>query len=191
MGSKIRLLFFVICSFLSAQSLAQNVNFAGVLGFRSMQMETDIAGASVNSKTGFQAGILLNVPLQSFLEVRSGVLYVQRHGEITNTAKGTVDINYAYFDVPAQLALRFNEAASVFGGTRFAFNQSKEVECSANASCEASSVKSVLFPIELGVEFRFLPQMGAELYYEYIPGELSANVQNMKTIGINLTFQFE
>lgn len=186
-----KFLILVLCGFWTHSSFAQNVNFSGLLGFRSMQMDTDIGGASTASKTGFQAGLLMNVPLKSVIEIRSGVLYVQRHGEIKNTGKGTVDINYSYFDVPAEIALRFNEAASIFGGTRFAFNQSREVECSALASCEASSVRSVLFPLEVGVEFRFLPQMGAELYYEYIPGELSANVQDMKTVGINLTFQFE
>jgi hypothetical protein len=185
-------LIFISTTMLSAHlAWGQSVNVAGALGFRSMQIDTDIRGASTPSRTGFEAGILMNVPLINGIEVRSGFLYVQRYAQIKNTAQGIVDINYAYFDIPATLAYRFADTASVFAGADIAFNQSPQVECSSSPNCEASEVKSVIFPLQVGVEFRFLPQMGAELFYEYIPGDISANVQNMKTVGINLTFQFE
>lgn len=176
----------------SSVALAQrDIQFGGLLGFRSGQTDTDVRGASTSSRSGWQFGVQTLFPIAPPIEVRSGFAYTQRFTEIKNTAQGTVTVDYSYFDVPLTVAYRFNEAASVFGGPVIAFNQSKEVSCTAAANCAASDVKSVIMPLQLGISFKFLPQMGGELYYEYISGDLSNNVQNMRTVGANLIFYFE
>lgn len=165
--------------------------FGGLLGFRSSQTDTDIRGASTVSRSSFQFGVQGLFPIVNQIEVRSGVVYTQRYTEIKNTAQGTVTVDYSYFDVPMTVAFRFSEAASVFAGPVISFNQAKEVTCSAQSNCSATDVKSVIMPLQAGVSFKFLPQVGAELYYEYISGDLSTNVQNMKTVGANFIYYFE
>ncbi len=175
---------------LSAKA-ASDIQFGALLGFRSSQSDTDIRGASTSSRTSYQFGALAFFPIVSQLEVRSGFIYSQRFTEIKNTAQGIVSVDYDYFDVPITLGFRFSEAALVFAGPVIAFNQSKEVSCTLQASCSAVDVKSVIMPLQLGIGFKFLPQIGAEAYYEYIAGDLSANVENMRTVGANLIFYFE
>lgn len=186
--------FFVLlfCTVVSASAFAEaDIQFGGLLGFRSSSTDTDIRGASTASRSGFQFGVQALLPITNKFEVRTGAIYSQRYAEIKNTAQGTVTIDYAYFDVPMTVGLRFNEAAAVFAGPVISFNFSKDVTCSLQTNCAAADVKSVIMPLQLGVSFKLLPQAGAELYYEYISGDLSANVQNMKTVGANFIYYFE
>jgi len=175
---------------LGAHAQAQ-IGFGVAAGFRSNQAETDINRAQVNSRTGTQFGVLGFFPIAKTFEVRSGFFYTQRYSEITNTASGIVSIDYSYFDVPLTVLMRLSEAAGIFAGPVFAFNQSKEVSCTNRASCAALDVKSVILPWQAGVGFKFLPQAGGELFFEYTPGDLSTNVSDMKTVGANFIFYFE
>lgn len=184
-------LIFVAAMLMPFLSWSQELGFSGILGVRSQQIDTDLRNATVDSKTSWQGGVLMSIPLRSVFELRSGFLYVQRYAQIGNTAKGNIDIEYAYVDVPLTVGLRLHDSVAIYGGPHVAFNQSKDIQCSRNASCEAENVKSVIWPWEFGVEVNFLSQLGAGLYYEYISGDLSDNVQEMKTVGLNLTFQFE
>lgn len=181
---------FIFILSLAAQAQSR-IEFGIAGGFRSMQVETDISSATTNSKTGYQVGPLAYLPLNDFWGLRTGFLYTQRFANLQNTNKGDVDIQYAYFDVPGTVMIRFADFAGAFAGPVLAFNQSKDVTCTKNAECAALDVKSIIVPWQLGLSFRFLSQLGAELYYEYVPGDLSTNVSNMKTVGGNLVFYFE
>jgi hypothetical protein len=177
--------------FLAAAQAQAQIGFGALIGMRSNQAETDIRNATVNSRTGTHFGVLALFPVVKALEVRTGFIYTQRYSEITNTASGVVSIDYSYFDVPMTLMYRFSEAAGVFGGPVIAFNQSKEVSCSKNTSCAALEVKSVVMPLQVGLNFKFAPQMGGEAFFEYTSGDLSTNVANMRSVGGNFVYYFE
>jgi hypothetical protein len=183
------LLFALIGLFLSPAY--SQIQFGGLLGYRSNQAETDIKSAHVNARGGIQFGIEGLVPLGNSFEIRSGFTYAQRYSEIQNTAQGTVSVDYAYIDVPATLMYRFVPAVGIFAGPVLGFNQSKNVNCSLAATCAAVDVQSVIIPWQLGLNFRFLSQMGAEIFYEYVPGDLSTNISDMKSVGGNLLIYFE
>lgn len=185
---KIIFLFSLIFSSLAAQA---QIQFGLAAGFRSGQAETNIQGATIPSETGMQFGAISYFPIQAPFGVRSGFLYTQRYSTIERTLSGTVDVDFAYFDVPLQGRMQFSDFGGVFAGPVLAFNQSKEVTCSNRANCAALDVRSFLLPLQLGLDFRFLPQVGGELYFEYVAGDLATSVSNMKTVGANVLFFFE
>lgn len=176
--------------FVSAHANAQELRYSGVLSLRSMDVQTDVDFARTENRTGISFGSFFELNSKSKFIVRSGVLYSQRYSRIENTNQGDVDVNYSYFDFPLHILLKVNPQIYFWGGTSVSFNFSKEIECSREVRCEASSVKSVVFPFVGGGGFWYLPELGAEIFYEYIPGELSANVMNMSTLGLNLTYLF-
>ena len=184
------ILFYLIYSISALAS--SEIKVAGLLGLRSSQTDTDIRGATTSTRTSFQFGALALFPIVSNIEIRSGFIYSQRYTEIKNVPQqGVVTVDYSYFDVPLTLGYRFGDAALAFAGPVVAFNQSREVDCSLQVGCSAINVESVLLPLQIGINFKFLPQAGAEVYYEYISGSLSSNVENMRTVGANFIFYFE
>ncbi|MEZ0392004.1 MAG: outer membrane beta-barrel protein [Pseudobdellovibrionaceae bacterium] len=180
--------FFLLIFSLTAQA---QMEFGLVGGLQSGQAETDLSGASAKTRLGYHFGGLAYLPLQKSWGLRSGLIYNQRYTTLEPTLSGKVDMDFAYFDVPLTPMLKFSGAGGVFAGPVLAFNQSKDVTCSQRANCAAVDVKSFLLPLQVGVQFRFLPQMGAELFFEYISGELATNVSNMKTVGASFLFYFE
>ncbi len=184
-------LIFLIATVQAKAETRGDIGFGALFGLRSNQADTDIRNATVNSRMGYQFGVLALFPIVKAIEVRSGFMYTQRYSEIANTASGTVTVDYSYFDVPMTLMYRFSEAAGVFAGPVIAFNQSKEVTCSRNTNCAALDVKSVVMPLQIGLNFKFLPQMGGEVFFEYTSGDLSTNVANMRSVGANLIYYFE
>lgn len=186
---KLIIVLFTVLLSIGAQA---QMEFGALVGFRSNQAQTDISLASVSSRTSYQFGVQGFFPIWNDLAgLRTGAMVAPRYVNLSNTRKGTVEINYIYLDVPATLMLKFNEVAGVFAGPILSFNYSKEVSCSLQADCVATDVKSVVVPWTLGLNFKILPQIGGELFYEYVPGDLSTNVSNMTTVGANFIFYIE
>lgn len=175
--------------FLTAEA-RDEIGFSAALGLRSNEAETDVGSATVTSQVGLQAGILAYLPVSSWV-LRTGALYTQRSINLGPVQEGDVEVRYSYFDIPLTPVIRLSDYAGFFGGPLIAFNQSRDVSCSKVSNCSAFDVRSIIVPLQLGFQFRFLDQVGAEIFYEYVPGELSTNVSNMRTFGGNLTFYFE
>ncbi len=184
-----KFLFVLFLSLFSLSASAQ-IEFGVTAGFRSGEIETDIQYATTSGRTGIHAGVLAYLPIHDNWGLRSGFLYTRRPAMIDNTLSGQVDIQYAYFDVPATVLIKFADYAGAFAGPVIAFNQSREVSCSLT-NCSAQDVQAVVMPWQLGLNFRFLPSVGAEMFYEYLPGELSASVSNMRTVGASVIFYLE
>lgn len=182
------LIFFALVFFSLASQAQVEVGIAA--GYRSNQIDTDLRNANTSSVGGMQFGPIFHFPITDLWGLRSGFLYTRRSAWIDNTASGTVDIQYAYFDVPVTAQLRFSDLAGVFGGFVVGFNQSKDVSCS-RTQCAAADMRSVILPWQVGLNFRLISSLGGELFYEYVPGDLSANVQNMRSVGANLIYYFE
>lgn len=180
----------LISVLISVPSFADH-EFALLAGFRSGSTETDLRNASTETKTGFAAGGIFNLGLMDPWVLRTGFIISGRPASLGPTVQGKVDLNFYYVDVPATVMLRFSEAAGVFAGPVIAFNQSKETTCSIATNCGAQNVKSVIVPWQMGLQFKLMPQLGGEVFYEYIPGSLADNVAEMKTVGINALIFFE
>jgi hypothetical protein len=176
---------------LSFQFQAQAVSLAGVLGMRSSDADTDLANATIKNRTGMQAGVLGWTNFQGRIGGRSGFVYTQRYATLGPTQSGTVNFEYSYFDVPLTGTVQIGSWAWIFAGPVLSFNQSKDVTCSAVATCSPFDVKSFIVPFQMGLDFKFAPQFGGEIFYEYVSGELSKNLSNMSSVGANILVYFE
>jgi hypothetical protein len=171
---------------------AEARDFAVSVGARTNSWDISPAGAGSGSgKTGLQAGVLGFIDIGTGLQFRSGFLYTQRL--FTATASGfESEYNFSYFDVPLTIMYKFSDFGGVFGGGVLALNSGKS--CSGTG-CSTEGVKSSLVGFQFGASFKFAPQMGGELYYESIPGDIqSANGtagKDAKSVVANLLFTFE
>ena len=175
---------------LSCQMASAN-DFAAVVGLRSNTAESSTTGESVGSKTSFGAGVLGFFDIAADLQVRSGFIYNQRH----YTAKtGTIDaeFNLAYADIPVTLMYKFADYGGAFVGPVIGLLAAKECKLSTGSCSFTKSPESLIIPIQLGVNFKFAPQFGGELYYEMISSALWENgIKNSKTVGANFLITFE
>lgn len=176
--------------FLVAISAKAEIDFAGTLGIRMNSASTDVTGASVSAQSGVLAGVLAWLPIRERLGFRTGAVFNQRFISLGPTNQGTVDVLYSYWDLPLTATYQISSGFFLYGGPVLAFNQSKEVTCSQDPKCGALDVKSVVVPWQAGVDFRMIPQLGGEFFVEIIPGELSRNVSDMKSLGLSLVYYF-
>lgn len=176
---------------LAMANLAQASDFAVALGLRSNNADSVTAGGSVDSDTGFGAGVIGFFDLGSALQMRSGFLYNQRNFKSGSAPSSEVKISY--IDIPVTLMYKFADYAGVFGGAVLGLKASDECKVSGGGSCGAiKDPDSLIYGFQFGVSFKFAPQMGAELYYEMIPGEFWEDVlKNATAIGANFLYTFE
>ena len=185
------LLFLLAVSAHPAMAKQAPLQLSATFGFRSNSGDTNIQNASVTSKTSVHAGLLGILPLKYGWGARSGFMYTQRYVDIGPTLQGTVSIEFAYIDVPLTAVYRFSDAASVFAGPVIAINQSKDVNCTQKLTCTALDTKSVVVPWQAGAHFLFASDIGAEIFYEYTPGDLATSVSDVKSIGLTGFYTFE
>lgn len=172
-------------------SVANAQEFALSGGFRNNNADTNIALARAEPTNGIQFGALGFFPLISPFVFRTGFLYTQRYSEITYTNGNHTEVNFAYMDIPLTFMLKLGDYAGVFAGPILAINQSSDCIDSDGTSCKALQVKSSIMPLVVGVNFKFAPQMGGELFAEFYSGDLAQGLSNMKAMGGNFVFYFE
>ena len=188
-----KFLFALLIGIFAVTAAQAQIEFGVAGGLRSNQADTEAGPtAEVTSQIGLQLGALAYIPINSLWGVRGGVLYTQRHVDIGPTfPEGDVEVRYSYFDIPVTPMVRLGDYAGVFAGPVISFNVSNEINCSRSQNCVPLNMKSLILPLQLGIQFRILYQLGAEFYFEYVPGELSTNVSDMRTVGGNIIFYFE
>lgn len=183
----------VVMGFLLCLNASAN-DFAAVVGFRSNS--ADYAGtgsATVNTKTGFGAGVLGFFDMGQTFQLRSGFLYNQRNVSLGASGATDTDLNIAYVDIPVTAMFKFAEYGGAFVGPVLGLLASKECKVSGSTcSGVIPDPESTLLAIQFGASFKFAPQLGAELYYEMIPATYWKDaLKSGRTVGANLLFTFE
>lgn len=151
---------------------AADISFVLMGGPRFNSGSTDLTNASVVGTTAFQVGALGIIPIQGSFAMRGGFVYTQRNVVIGPTTTGDVDVNLSYIDFPITPMWLFSEYAGAFAGPIIAMNFNKECSRGNGSQCDVTGASSAVFPITVGVHFKFASQMGGEFSYEYVPGQL-------------------
>lgn len=187
------LVLFLISSMLIF-SVARAADFGIELGVRSQSADTGAVGFTADSKTDFQLGGIGHFPISGSFNIRSGLLYTSRNVDLTYKTAGitsTGTLTLTYFDIPVQALYKFEDYGSVFAGPVISFILDKKCELSNSNTCTVTAAKSLLLPLQLGATFKFMPQMGATIYFETIPGDVADNFSNYRAIGANFLFTFD
>ena len=166
-------------------------DFTAVIGVRSNTADFDTTGVSVGNKTSFGLGVLGFFDIAENLQFRSGFLYNQRQ---YSAKSGNVDydFNLAYADIPVTLMYKFADYGGAFIGPVLGLLAAKECKASSGSCTFPKDPSSTIIPVQLGVSFKFAPQMGGELYYELVSSALWENgIKNSRTVGANFLFTFE
>lgn len=169
---------------------AEAQEFGLTLGFRSTNVDTTVAGASISGETGLQGGALAWIPITEQIYFRGGFLFTQKYFS-TTLGSSTTEVQFSYLDLPATVMWRFNDFGGVFFGPVLSINQSKSCSNSTVSNCTVTGTKSNLLPIQFGASFKFAPQLGGELVYEFDSGKIAQDYENMRSIGANFVVWFE
>ncbi len=168
-------------------------DFAVALGYRSNTADTDsaVTSTSIGTKAGLALGVMGLFDLTDKFQVRSGFVYTQRNYTSTFASVDT-DINLSYIDIPVTGVYRFADYAGFFAGPVLSLLASKEIKNSAGTATFTKSPETLNFGLQFGATFKFAPQMGAEIFYEMIPGAFApSHLKAAKTVGLNFLVTFE
>ncbi len=187
-------LIFAFVLLASGFAFAVESNFGVTGGFRTNNFDTDVTGATVTGKNGFQLGGLAWFNFADPLALRLGFLYSQRYAQLDQTVAGSkfsTDIKLTYLDIPLTLQYKFGDFGGVFFGPVFSMNQSKECTTAGVTGSNCTGVQSSITPLSVGVSFKFAPQMGAEFAYEFYSGKVADGLSNLRSLGANFVFFFD
>lgn len=140
---------------------------------------------SDKQEVGFQLGISTVLDFASNFGIRSGLFYSERPfaSEIGGlTIKGKI----SYFEVPAQLMFKIEDYAGVYFGPSFSVKLGDEVSTGS-----LTDAKSFIMPLTFGAQFKFVPNLGANVFFETVPGELATGVSNSRAVGVNFLFTLD
>jgi hypothetical protein len=157
---------------------------AAEAGFR--WNSASLSGAASNKQViGFQLGVSTVLNFNEKLGLRTGLFYTERSFEsnfVGSTGKGKI----TYFEVPAQLMLKLEDYAGVYVGPVVAVKLGDEYNAGA-----LTGVKDIVVPVVFGAQFKFHPNIGANVFFEAVSGSLASGVDNSRAVGANLMFTLD
>jgi hypothetical protein len=170
-------------------------NLAAEVGIRTSNATVDTTGVSTTAANGFQAGASGQLEFNESWALRTGLFYTQRPFKLSvdaSVGSGSADYTFTYIDIPVDIMYKFSD----FGGVFFGPGLSMLLEGKVSGSGLLSGLKvekenSTIIPIQLGVTFKFTPNMGATLFYETVSGEAAKDIKNFRAAGANLLFTFD
>lgn len=179
------ILLFGAMAVFATPALAQDIGV--VAGIRADNADGE-ASTTINQKTSFQVGVIGKFELSGPLQIRSGMLYVQRAYEVSSSVSGPADFKSTYFEVPLGLLYKFSDYGGVFAGPALSFNLSKECP---GGSCNGAEVNASPLAIQFGGSFKVAPQFGFEVYYEMLTGNIAKGVKNPRAVMANVMITFD
>jgi hypothetical protein len=170
-------------------SNAEAQEFGATLGFHQTTADSNDAAVKVDGKLNFRAGLLVGFEMVEHLKFRSGLIYDQRHIDVTS---GGLKFKYkfAYLDIPATVQYGFSEMFGVFGGMVFAVKATDSVEAPSGASSVDPEAESIIPILTAGVNFLFSDLVGFDIYYERGMGRFAKGLENHSTVGANFNYWF-
>lgn len=174
-----------------ASSFALAADLAVAVGVRNTSASAAAGtGYDIGAKSGLQGGILAFLPMTNALKVRSGFLYTNRSISVTTAGSNATPADFSYwnFDIPATLMWSFSDFGGVYAGAIMSMNVSSD---SSIAGMKPTSVENLIVPLTIGASFKFAPQLGAEMYFETLPGKISQGIESVKSVGIQLLITFD
>lgn len=169
----------------STSALAQDLGL--VIGARNDNAETTVAGASIEGRTNLQAGMVAKFEISGPLNLRTGMIYVQRSYGTTVSGVSAGDTKASYLEIPFGAMYKFSDYGGAFVGAAIGLNVSKDCP----GGCSGASVNSSPLAIQLGGSFKVHPQFGFEFYYETLTAKFANNIESPKAIVANVMIAFD
>ncbi len=175
---------------LSTTAMAQSPNVsysmpAVEVGFKWNSADYNSAAVSGKQEIGFQLGVSTVFNFATSFGLKTGMFYSERPYtyEVDNLGfKTTTKAKITYFEIPAFFMFKFEDYAGIYVGPSIAVKMGDE---------KVTDAKSTVVPITVGAQFKFLPNFGANVFFESVPGEVAKGIKDSRAVGANLLFTFD
>jgi hypothetical protein len=159
-----------------------------------MKMNTmDATNATSNKqKLAYQLGgsIVFNIGGDGAqFGLKTGLMYSERtfkNDTLLSSSEGKI----TYFDIPVHLMFKFEDYAGIYFGPSFSTKLGDECT-STTGSCSLTNVKSSIMPLTFGAQFKFAPNLGMNLFFETISGDIAQNLKDSRGVGASLLIAFD
>lgn len=181
-----RILFAGCMLFLTVASAEVNYSMPALeAGFKWSSMDYEGSSGSDKQDLGIQIGgsVVLNFAQQFGL--RTGLFYSERPFKNENAVQN-IDGKLTYAEVPVHFMFKLEDYAGIYLGPSIAMKISEDVNVGS-----LSDVKSMVIPLTLGAQFKFMPNLGVNLFFETVPGRIADNLKDSRGIGANLLIAFD
>lgn len=157
-------------------------------GFKWSSMDADGSGSDKQS-IGYQIGASGTFDIATNFAIKSGLFYNERPFKVTNSV-GSFNFDttgkITYFDIPVLLMFKFEDYAGVYFGPSFSIKMSDEI-----SSGSLSNIKDIVVPLTIGGQFKFAPNLGVNVFFETVSGQLADGLKNSRAVGANLLVTFD
>ena len=140
---------------------------------------------STNQVIGFEVGGSAVFNIGDNFGIKTGLFYNERPFQSV-IAGTTVTGKLTYFDVPVLLMFKFEDYAGIYLGPSLSLKLSDQL-----SPGNLTKINSVVVPLTFGAQFKFAPNLGADIYFETVPGNMSNEVSNSRAVGLNLMIAFD
>lgn len=134
----------------------------------------------------FQLGGSVVMNFSEGLGLKTGLFYSERSfkSEFPGGTEGKGKITY--FEVPLHFMFKLEDYAGIYAGPGLAVKLGDEY-----TPGNLADVKDLVVPVTLGAQFKFTPLLGANIFFETVPGDLAQGVENYRAVGVNLLVAFD
>jgi hypothetical protein len=176
----IGLIFISLTTFAKSSPTAPDYSMPSLeVGFKSNTVSIQ-SSTSNTQVTGYQLGVSGVLNFSEKFGLKTGLFYTERPFK-AEFSGATVDGKVTYFEIPAFLMYKIEDYAGVYAGPSLGIKLGDE------GSPALTSVKSMVVPLTIGAQFKFLPNVGLNFFFEGA-GQLATGVENSRAVGINLMF---
>ena len=154
-------------------------------GFKWSSMDADGSGSTKQS-LGYQIGASGTFDFATSFAIKSGLFYNERPFKISNGFLSDTTGKITYFDIPVLLMFKFEDYAGVYLGPSISIKMSDEI-----SSGSLTNVKDTVIPITIGGQFKFAPNLGVNVFFEAVSGQLADGLKNSRAVGANLLVTFD
>lgn len=149
-------------------------------GFKWSAMDSTATGGQQSLGWTLGGSLVLNFSQQ--LGLKTGLLYNERPFKFDSGVEGKM----TYADIPFQLMLKLEDYAGLYFGPTVSMKISHE-----SKNTVLTDVKGMIIPLTFGGQFKFTPNLGANLFFEMVSGELASGLKDSKGIGASLLVAFD
>ena len=140
---------------------------------------------TTNQVIGFEVGGSTVFNVGDNFGIKTGLFYNER--PFQSVASGTTYTGkLTYFDVPVLLMFKFEDYAGIYLGPSLSLKLSDQL-----SPGNLTKINSSVIALTFGAQFKFAPNLGANIYFETVPGNLSNEVSNTRAVGVNLMIAFD
>ncbi len=154
-------------------------------GFKWSSMDAAGSGSSKQS-LGYQIGASGTFDIATNFAIKSGLFYNERPFKISNGIGSDTTGKITYFDIPVLLMFKFEDYAGFYIGPSLSIKMSDEI-----SSGSLTNIKDTVIPLTIGGQFKFAPNLGINVFFETVSGQLADNLKNSRAVGANLLVTFD